>query len=759
MFTFRKIFSRSLNLKLLKVTVPQKEQGDEASVIAELNQAEQLFSSLVSIDTPFVFEVAVHNVSSEIHFYIGVPRNKIEFSIQQITAVFPNARIEEVDDYTIFSPTSKYSAGHLSLKEHSTLPVRTYTEARVDTFTPILSAFSKLNEVGDGAAMQIIVQPASIEARKSIENTISRIKKGEKLKDILKEGFVTEIGKFFSSSSPAKEEPAQPHVDETAIQTLEKKIAKPLLKINVRIVAASEDHDRSEDIIMNIAGAYRQFHSPQGNEFRFIKPKKQKKLVFQYIFRRFDDGQSFLLNTEELASIFHLPISATNVPHVKWLTSKETETPMELPTDGIVVGDSIFRGERQPVRILDQDRRRHMYMVGQTGTGKSTLIKSMAIQDITEGKGVCIIDPNGDLVDDVLATVPTNRIDDVIVFDPSDLERPIGLNMIEYDITRPEQKTFIVNEVQSILNSLFSQETMGPMFEQYMRNALLLLMEDMANDPATLVEIPRVFTDTEYRNKKLERIHNPLVVDFWKQEAIKAGGDASLANITPYITSKFGNFIGNDYIRPIIGQVKSSINFRKIMDEGKILLVKLPKGHIGDINANLLGMVITGKLLMAALSRGDVPQDERRDFYFYIDEFQNFTTDSIATILSEARKYRLNLTIAHQFIAQLRPEIRDAVFGNVGTMVAFRVGAEDAEVLERHFAPSFAMQDLISTENLHAAIRPLINGQPAKAFTIKIRFPERGSPEVKKKLIELSKLSFGKSLPEVEKDILARLRG
>ncbi|MGC8776309.1 MAG: type IV secretory system conjugative DNA transfer family protein, partial [Minisyncoccia bacterium] len=385
------------------------------------------------------------------------------------------------------------------------------------------------------------------------------------------------------------------------------------------------------------------------------------QLIYDFTFRNFNDSQKMILSSEEIASFFHLPVSSTETPKIKWLKSKQAPPPPNLPDKGILIGQSLFRGETKPVYITNEDRMRHIYIIGQTGTGKSTLLANMFIEDIKAGKGIAVIDPHGDLVENALSFVPKERIDDVIYFDPGDLERPLGLNMLEYNFSKPEEKTFIVNEMQSIFNKLFSQETMGPMFEQYMRNALLLLMEDLQNEPATLIEVPRIFTDDEYRERKLLRINNPVVIDFWEKEAIKVGGEASLANMTPYITSKFNNFIANDYMRPIIGQAKSAFNFRQIMDEGKILLVNLSKGKIGDINAGLLGMIFVGKILMAALSRVDTPQEQRKDFNLYIDEFQNFTTDSIATILSEARKYRLSLTIAHQFIAQLTEKIRDSV--------------------------------------------------------------------------------------------------
>jgi hypothetical protein len=399
-------------------------------------------------------------------------------------------------------------------------------------------------------------------------------------------------------------------------------------------------------------------------------------------------------------------------------------------------------------------------VVGQTGVGKSyRLFAPMIEQDIAAGEGVCLIDPHGDLVDNVLDRIPENRIGDVIVFDPGDLRRPLALNMLEYDLSRPEEKTFIVNELLAIFGKLYDLKTTGgPMFEYYLRNALLLLLGDAGNEPCTLLDVPRIFSDAEYRNRKLARCSDPLVVDFWTKEAAKATGDQGLGNMTVYIVSKFASFISNDYMRPIIGQAKSSFDFRQVMDGKKILLVKLAKGKIGDQNADLLGMIVTGRLLLAALSRGDRPEEERTDYYLYIDEFQNFTTDSIATILSEARKYGLALSVAHQFIAQLTDQIREAVFGNVGSMIAFRVGAPDTEALLKHFGPEFTDKDLTSVENGKAFAKLLVSGEPAKPFSLTCLPPSPGHPELRDKLLELSRLTYGRDLAEAEREIVGRLR-
>jgi hypothetical protein len=346
----------------------------------------------------------------------------------------------------------------------------------------------------------------------------------------------------------------------------------------------------------------------------------------------------------------------------------------------------------------------------------------------------------------------------VVHFDPADVERPFGLNMMEYDPKHPEQKTFVINEMIGIFDQLYDlKATGGPMFEQYMRNAMLLVMDDPESG-STLMEIPKVLADEDFRAMKISRCKNHTVVDFWTKEAEKAGGEAALANMVPYITSKLTTFLSNDMMRPIIAQQNSTLNFREIMDNKKILLINLSKGKIGEINAKLLGMVIVGKILMAALSRVDMPENERKDFYLYLDEFQNVTTSSIAQILSEARKYHLCLVLAHQFIAQLKEEISKAVFGNVGSMIIFRVGPEDAEFLEKQLAPIFSRKDLVNVDNYNAFARILIGGILTKPFNIKTYPPTKGNQEIANALKELSRIKYGRDRDLVNQEIMERTR-
>lgn len=754
---------RQLKMKLFLIKLPLNVKNNEQNLKQEINQSEQFFSALTSFKEPVVFEAGIPYLGQEISFYAAVSEHLEEAFVKQIHAVWHRAEVEPVEDYNIFNYQGSSSGVFIKQKERFILPIRTYQMLEADTFAPILGGFVKINEIGEGAALQVIVKPAP-KRKKEILSALKVLKKGWKLKDVLKHSLSLEFSdvvEALSSSKNTKKEndDAVKLIDENAIKALEMKLSKPLFAVNVRVVVSAATSYEVDTILNSITAGFAQFSAPSYNELKPIKPRRLRHLFHQFSFREFSDEQSMILNSEELVSFFHFPISSTLIPKIKYLKAKEAPPPANLPKQGILIGQSRFRGETVEVRIDDDDRRRHIYIIGQTGTGKSNLLTNMAHYDIKTGRGLAVIDPHGDLINDLLSLVPSKRFDDVILFDPSDLERPIGFNMLEYDFNKPEQKTFIVNEIVNILDKLYDlRVTGGPMFEQYMRNALLVLMEDAMNEPATLMEIARVFSDVDFRDRKLKRIHNPTVIDFWEKEATKAGGEAALANITPYITSKFNTFTANDYMRLIIGQAYSSFNFRQIMDEGKILLVNLAKGRIGDLNANLLGMIIVGKILMNALSRVDIPLEQRRDFYLYIDEFQNFTTDSIATILSEARKYRLSLTIAHQFIAQLPDKIREAVFGNVGSFIAFRISNNDAEYLSKQFMPVFDQNDLVNIDNFNAYVKLLINGTTSQPFNIKTLPAEKGRSENNALLREISRRKYGRDRQAVESEILKRLR-
>jgi len=571
--------------------------------------------------------------------------------------------------------------------------------------------------------------------------------------------FFSLIDEMVLGNKPKKKDEAENKnlapADEEIKKLLEEKVAHHIFSANIRLIASSHDKGKAESILDEVESAFLQFSEPHGNSLKFkrLKGKALKNLFLEFSFRLFNKKRIIPLNTAELTSIFHFPIGVTSSPHLKQARLNEAPAPQEMVESGVMIGENDFHGDKNPVYMGDDDRRRHLYIIGQTGTGKTGLMKNMIAQDIKAGRGVCYIDPHGSDIEDILSIIPKERIEDVVYFDPANTEMPMGLNMLEYDPLYPDQKTFVVNELLGIFNKLFDMKVAGgPMFEQYFRNATMLAIDD-PKSKATLIDISRVLSDKEFRDKKIADCKNPVVKSFWRDVAEKAGGEASLSNIVPYITSKFDTFISNDVMRPILVQKNSSFNFRRIMDDQKILLINLSKGRLGDLNSSLLGLIIVGKILMASLARVNMPERERKDFYLYIDEFQNVTTDSISTILSEARKYHLDLIIANQFIGQIEENIRKAIFGNVGSVASFRVGAEDAEFLKTQFEPTFSPRDLINVDNYNAYVKLLVNGQPAKPFNIKTLAFENGDYQIAEKIKELSSLKYGRPRNLIEMEI------
>ncbi len=789
---FRYQVSQSLNMDLEVIKVMHQKEGENQPQNAEswrdeILGMEQFLTSLSTIrpsggfwrqlffSAPnIVFEIANPSSSEEIFFYVSVPKRYRESVEKQLHSFFPHAVAEKVSDYTIFSPGSFTSVAILELKASHALPLRTYHDLGVDPLNEISNALSKLGTEAEGAAIQILLSPVGSGWRTEGRKIAQEMQSGKRLKDARGHSFAKDVGKdvhkellSFMTTNPNIKKPAEHEEkkiisltpeEQELVKAIDGKAANSAFKVNIRLLASAATQERAEEVLSHLENAFGQFENPQVNTFRIKKRVKVKGAVYDYIFRNVDDESTMILDCGELASIFHFPISTTETPKIKWLKAGAAPPPVNIPKEGILLGYNEYRGAKTDICITDNDRRRHMYVIGQTGVGKSNYLQEMAKKDARAGKGFCFIDPHGDAIEDILTAIPKERAEDVIIFDPSDVERPIGINMLEYDPAHPEQKTFVINEMIGIFDQLYDMKaTGGPMFEQYMRNAMLLIMEHPESG-STLMEIPKVLADEEFRRYKLAHCTNPIVRDFWLKEAEKAGGEASLANMVPYITSKLTAFISNDMMRPIIAQQKSTLNFRELMDGGKIVLINLSKGKIGEINARLLGMVIVGKILMAALSRTDIPEAERRDFYLYLDEFQNVTTTSIAQILSEARKYKLVLILAHQFIAQLKEEISKAVFGNVGSLTVFRVGPEDADFLEKQFSPVFTAQDIVNVDNYQCFVRLLMNNELTKPFNMKTYPPTHGDQEVANALKELSRLRYGRDATIVNREIMSRLQ-
>jgi hypothetical protein len=791
----RFIFWRGMNLDLLEVTIPpvlEKEREKEIQLLEYLQNVKNFFSSLAGIreknkfldlligDPIFVFEIAVHRIGEEIHFYVACPKYLTEVIEKQILSYWPRGLVRKSLDYNIFNPVGFSFGAKVFLNRNPVFPLQSSEVFKQDPISSIVSALTKLEKEGEGAAIQILIRKTKNERIRKIGKRMSEyLQSGKGMEEALtkaKGGILYEfsqlISLLISPQKPTKTEYDQTQqilptskitpVQQEIITAIAKKANLPIFDVNLRILSSAKDKERAGVILSELESAFSQFNSSL-NSFRFfrVSEKKSKEFFYQYSFRLFDEGAIVNLSSEELANIFHFPLPTLFAPSVKWLKAKEAPAPPNLPEEGIVIGKNIFRGEEKVITILPDDRRRHMYIVGQTGTGKSTLILEMIKQDIERGEGVGLIDPHGDLAERVLGLVPPERVEDVVYFNPGDTEWPIGLNMLEYDPRFPEAKTFVVNELLEIFEKLYNLKALGfggPIFEQYMRNSLLLVMEHPESGN-TLIEVPKVLADPEFRKLKLSHCQNIVVKNFWELEAEKAGGELALANLVPYITSKLNAFIANDLLRPIISQQKSTIDFREIMDSGKILVVNLSKGKLGDVNSYLLGMIIIGKILLATFSRIDTPEEERRDFYLYIDEFHNVTTRTVTNALAEARKFKLNLILAHQFIGQLDEETKKAILGNVGTILAFRVGPDDAKYLITQFSPIFDEQDLVNFDNYAGAMRLLIRGITSKPFSFSTLPPSKSDPKIAEMVKTLSRAKYGRNRHLVEAELLERLSG
>ena len=765
---------RVLNMTLYEVALPEMvSQEDRARPLRELiSSMEQFYMGMLSIADKksygkrhFSMEIAVSDESDEIIFYISVPTDKKDLFEKHILSIYPNAELhEQQNDFNIFVDGGSSVISSAKLGANEALPIRTYDKFDYDPLNVILNVFSKIEREGGGAALQIIFSPAGEKHVKRYKKITEKVRDGESLKEASKSvlgGVGTSFALALTDIAGMKKEKKEGEMpkpqDQDLMENLQAKTQTPILDTNIRFAASAQTSERASEIIAELESSFNQFENTSGNAIRFRKASggAARRMLSAFTFRQYNPQNAIPLSIRELSTLLHFPAAGIqSSPQFKQSRAGSAPAPPDLPQDGTLLGVNTFRNKETKAYVTKEDRLRHFYVIGQTGTGKTTLLKNMIVQDIRQGEGVCFIDPHGNDIQDVLASIPRDRMDDVIYFDPAHTERVMGLNMLEYDPRYPEQKTFVINEMFAIFQKLYGAvpESMGPMFEQYFRNGTALVVEDPESG-STLMDISRVLSDRSFRQLKLERSNNVVVNHFWEKIGQRAGGESSLENIVPYIVSKFDGFIANDIMRPVVGQQHSTFNFREVMDSRKILLVNLSKGRLGDINSNLIGLVLVSKILMAALSRAEEAHN-LPPFYLYIDEFQNVTTNSVSTILSEARKYKLSLTVAHQFIAQLQDDIKTAVFGNVGNMVTYRVGAEDAEFLEKQFHPVFSANDIMNLENYHAYIRILAHGTPTKPFNIKALPPSEGAREQIEELKQMSYQKYGVPREEVEKVIL-----
>ncbi|HAU99525.1 MAG: hypothetical protein UX04_C0005G0013 [Microgenomates group bacterium GW2011_GWF2_45_18] len=713
----------------------------------KIEAAEQMFAALHSLKKHGWFSflkredhIAIELVGlhEEIKFYIACPKHLRDFVEKQVNGAYPGAEIREVDEPNIFSEGGRVAFTTLKLHRPNMMPIKMYKDLPTDSLSLITSALSKMEE-GEGAMIQLLMRPEGHGWQNSGHSYLAAQKK--------KESDPEKSGGF--SSDPKQTD---------AIET---KTGKPGFRVSVRIVVCSSSDASAHSHLINLTGSFAQFTSPF-NEFekKHIWIKQLFMIDFIYRYMPFLNIGTIILNAEELATIIHFPNKTVETHHIHWLKAKNAPAPASISTSGLFLGKSTYRGSVREVYISEKDRQRHMYIVGKTGTGKSEFLKDQILQDIRNGKGVAVIDPHGELVEDVLALMPPDRAEDVIYFNPSVVDRPMGLNMMEAETE--EQMHFVASSIIALMYKLYDPHKtgiIGPRFEHAIRNAMLTIM---AEPGSTFVELVRCLTDQKYVQELLPKVKDPVVRRYWTDQ-IAQTSDFHKSEVLDYIVSKFGRFITNKTMRNIIGQSKSAFNFREVMDTGKILLVNLSKGALGEEDSKFLGLILVPKILAAAMSRTALPQEQRRDFYLYVDEFQNFATQDFAVILSEARKYKLNLTVANQFVAQIEEEVKNAVFGNVGTMICFRVGVPDANFLQHEFAPVFSENDLTNIERFHVYIKTIVANEPVPPFSMDLTrdlSKEEAIKSIKlaEMIKELSLLKYGRPRDVVEQEIQIRAK-
>lgn len=711
------------------------------------------------------FEIIAHD--GLVYYYAVVPTVLTDIIKQAVAAAYPSARLQEVTEHNVFSQVGKMSGtigGEFTLKKEYVYPIATYTESKRDASRALLNAISAATRE-DGIGVQLLIRPAREGWTKSSIFKAEQIAKDK--------GKKTGIGALVAPKEimealwkPPEQKEVKPEdkqlnaVEQAAVEAIQEKTRYPAFEVLVRVAVSSNTASRAQVLMQNIVAAFALFDSPSFNGFKFSPSKNVEELVTAFIFRFFPPEVSKnVLNTVELATLFHLP-DQNSIPtsQVKRQMSKQVDGPTQAMEEGLLLGYNEFRGAKKPIRLSDNDRRRHIHIIGQTGVGKSVLQENLAFQDMMDGRGFAFVDPHGDSVEALLSKVPKERVEDVVYFNPSDMANPVGLNMFEFD--HPDQKDFLVQEAISMLYGLYDPGhtgIVGPRLEHIFRNCALLLMSDPAG--GTFIDIPKLLIDDQFMKSKLKYVTDQNVLDFWTKEFPASQRSSEAGEVISWVVSKFGPFISNDAMRNIIGQTKSGFNFADIMNNNKILLVNLSKGKMGDLNSKLLGIIFVMKFQAAAMARANIPEEERKDFTMYVDEFQNFATDSFETILSEARKYRLSLVLGNQFMTQLKEELREAIIGNVGTTITGRIGITDAEIMVKRYAPVFDAEDLTKLPNHESVCVAQIQGVPSAPFSMSWVPPMgHANLQLNDALKRLSAAKYGHPRAQVEKEIFDRLK-
>lgn len=777
-----KNFERGLKMVPLRIHLPppsldiNTEGRDYRSVNEEAISQAQVMYNIISSISQKGFQSRLsgqRHVSFEIvasggmvHYYVVAPLMLLGVIKQAISTAYPSAVLEEMRGDNIFSEKGKMSGtigGEFSLRKSFAYPINTYvSDGGQNSSRALLNAISNLDNE-DGVAIQMLIRPADENWSKEIDQEIKDLKSanGQSEASRLNYGMgelLEVLWKPPKSADIVDKKTSSTDVDEAKLKLLEDKMKYPAFETLIRIVVSSNTYGKSQSILQNITSSFSLFDLQQSNGFEFNYTKNVDEITTSYIMRFFPQTiKENILNSVELATIFHLP-SQKDIPssQVMRQSFKQVDGPNEVPNEGLLLGYNEFRGVKKPIRLSQNDRRRHTYFIGQTGTGKSVLLENLAFQDMMDGKGFAFIDPHGDSVEKLLGMIPKERVDDIIYFNPSDIEAPIGLNLFEFDTE--DQRDFVIQEGIQMLYRLYDPGhtgIVGPRFEHWFRNAALTIMADP--NGSTFIDIPQVFNDQSFADYKLKYVRDQTVIDFWQKEMAQTTG-ASKSDVLGWFASKFGAFLSNEMMRNILGQTKSGINIREIMDNNKILLVNLSKGKTGELNSMLLGMIFVMKFQVAAMSRANLPEDQRKDFCLYVDEFQNFATDSFESILSEARKYKLNIIVANQFMTQLTDKIREAIIGNVGTIISGRIGVTDAEMLSKKFTPTFNVEDLTRLPNFQTIASVMINNVPSAPFSMNLIPPmAKSNPQLRDALKKLSSSKYGQTRALVSRQILERL--
>lgn len=797
-------FRRERDLVFLQILVPKKESKEEKETESERYSSGQDFREVLGV-MDHLYQ-SIHGLyrgsvkrwwkgqvfisleyaalQDEILFFVVCQRSIVQIIEKQITSFYPDTIIDEVEDYNIFTDKSVVDARTLIPGESFTKVFKTYQQLKSDPLSTMTNAFSKLKD-SEGAAVQFILRPAKPGWQKKLQKEAQSLLNPKKNKGLKWWNPITWLSAGFSllttgedvvdlqSDSQSTGERVSQMVEEYS-KAVDEKASSPGFTVVTRVVTSADTPVRAQNLLQEVCTSFTQFADVRGNRLKKSKLSSKRKTITRFIRRSPRLGISagitspvMLLGAPELTSFFHFPnIKYNKVETIKWQNFKVAPSPKNIPDKGLLLGTNTYRGEKRKIYMDNEDRFRHFYIIGQTGTGKSSIIQLMARQDFHNNVGCCVIDPHGSLIEDLLPYIPRERADDVIYFNPADTERPMGLNLLEAET--PEEKDLVALDAMNMMVKMFGEEIFGPRIQDYFRNGCLTLMED-EDEGGAITDLVKLFTDEEWQRYKVSKVKNPIVRSFWEKQMAQTG-QREKQEMIPYFAAKFGQFYTNTLIRNIVGQTRSAFDVSKCMNEGKILLMNLSKGLVGDVNAQLLGMIIVSKIQVAAMRRQRQTSEERGDFFLYIDEFQNFVTPSIESILSEARKYRLGLILAHQYIDQLEKDsklsgnvsLKGAVFGNVGTMMFYKIGPQDAEVCAKEMAPVFSEQDLINIDAFKGAMKLSIGGQPSRPFSIEVPRPwldktypkdEQASEAFK----QLSRLTYGRAKDFVDREIMRRI--